>query len=532
MKHQKIYVLFFFWIIIFVKICSLEVEMMRNRIKSDQIYNDYLSGKIKDRDPLLRIPKSKLYWQGWIKYFHYNLGERVDKPNAFFINQQFFNQKILNENRKNVDKLGRLNVPTKYHFFAKLMKNGLNIMSSRDHEIMRTVAHLSLDIISPVPEDAKYKGGIQDLGNFEEGKCLQVSTVLPAYFSESYYSGRDTGMTEHWIICTDDLNTKQSLLDMLVKMRILRQKSFGIKESLKNPRPKKMTLTSLSIKPAPAVERYTGKGSNPLKDGYWILLNDWSQCSLKCGGGKRFQQWMCVPNKPGGKPCQGKSVRSRPCHTQPCPGVSIMGQVFKNAKNNVVLKPVWKVLPFSNRPQRYIKCQIRESDVLYKTLDNKFSQKEPIKIPARLVMNNHTLSLFEDEQYTNNIFTFNLHEVSIGKSKKDNCCIIIRSNNKQYELCGFSKDCGNQNNPKFYKSWKNDFVMFSHNCYQPHEIGNGKNEENQLKNDFERKITQAQLDAIQAREKLLENKLEQNNELKLEGKISKTQKTVMKAIRK
>ena len=96
MKHQKIYVLFFFWIIIFVKICSLEVEMMRNRIKSDQIYNDYLSGKIKDRDPLLRIPKSKLYWQGWIKYFHYNLGERVDKPNAFFINQQFFNQKILN----------------------------------------------------------------------------------------------------------------------------------------------------------------------------------------------------------------------------------------------------------------------------------------------------------------------------------------------------------------------------------------------------------------------------------------------------
>ena len=226
MKHQKIYVLFFFWIIIFVKICSLEVEMMRNRIKSDQIYNDYLSGKIKDRDPLLRIPKSKLYWQGWIKYFHYNLGERVDKPNAFFINQQFFNQKILNENRKNVDKLGRLNVPTKYHFFAKLMKNGLNIMSSRDHEIMRTVAHLSLDIISPVPEDAKYKGGIQDLGNFEEGKCLQVSTVLPAYFSESYYSGRDTGMTEHWIICTDDLNTKQSLLDMLVKMRILRQKSL------------------------------------------------------------------------------------------------------------------------------------------------------------------------------------------------------------------------------------------------------------------------------------------------------------------
>ena len=532
MKQKCILILFFITISIISQFRSLEVEMMRNRKDSDQMYSDYLSGKIKERDPSLRIPKAKIYWQGWIKYFHYNLGEKVNKPNAFFINSQYFNQKTLKSDIKKSDKKGTLMAKTKYNFYAKLMKNGLNIMSSRDHQIMRTVAHLSIDIISPVPEDAKYKGGVQDLGNFDEGKCIQVSTILPAYFSETYYSGRDTGMAEHWIVCTDKLNPKQSLLDMLIKMRILRQKSFGIKESIKHPRIKKMSITTLSIKPAPAIEKYTGKGANPLKDGYWILLNDWSQCSLKCGGGKRFQQWMCVPHKAGGKPCKGKSVRTRSCHTQRCPGVSITQKAFKTTKNNSVLKPIWKTLPFSNRPQRYIKCQIRESDVLFKSSDPKYTKKDPVKIPARLVMNNHTLSLFEDEQYMNNIFTFNLHQVQIAKSKKDHCCIIVRSNNMQYEICGFNKDCGSKKDPKFYKSWKNDFLMFSHMCYQPHDIGNGLNEQNKLQDDFQSKISQAQLDVIQEREKLLEGKLELSNENKLEGKVSKTQKTVMKAIKK
>ncbi len=532
MKQKVLLILFFIAIAIIGHLNCLEVEMMRNRKESDQMYNDYLSGKIKERDTSLRVPKAKVYWQGWVKYFHYNLGEKVVKPNAFFINNQFFNQKVLKKSRLSTDKGGRLSVPTKYHFYAKLMKNGINIMSSREHQYMRTVAHLSLDIIKPVPEDARYQGGIQDLGNFEEGKCIQVSTVLPIYFSDTYYSGRDRGMNEHWIICTDKLNPKKSLIDMLIKLRILRQKSFGIRESIAHPRPKKKAITNLTVKPAPAFERYTGKGAKPMLDGYWILLNDWSQCSLKCGGGKRFQQWMCVPNKPGGRPCKGKSVRVRRCNLQRCPGVTVLGRAFKKTKTTKVATPIWKVLPFSTRPQRYIKCQIRESDVLYKTNNLKFSNKDGVKVPARLVMNNHTLSLFQDEQYTNNIFTFNLHQVSIAQSMKDECCIIIRSHNRQYELCGFDKDCGTKTNPIFYKSWKNDFIMFSHNCYQPHEIGNGLEETNKLQDDFQKKISQAELEVIHQREKLLESKLDQSEQVKMEGKIKRTQSTVMKAIKK
>ena len=122
MKQKGLLVLFFIFISVIFQFTCLEVEMMRNRKESDQMYNDYLSGKIKERDPSLKIPNTKVYWEGWIKYFHYNLGEKVDKPNAFFINSQYFNQNTLKRQRLSSDKNGRLSIPTKYHFYAKLMK--------------------------------------------------------------------------------------------------------------------------------------------------------------------------------------------------------------------------------------------------------------------------------------------------------------------------------------------------------------------------------------------------------------------------
>jgi len=237
---------------------------------------------------------------------------------------------------------------------------------------------------------------------------------------------------------------------------------------------------------------------------------------------------MCVPEKTGGRPCQGQSVRTKACNTKACPKVGNLAPGLKKTKKNKVLTPIWKVLPFSSRPQRYIKCQVKESDVLYKTKINGTS----VKLPARMVMNNHTLALFEDEDYTNNIFTFNIHEVLIQKNKQDHCCIVVRSNNKRFDLCGFSADCGTVKDPKFFNSWSHDFTMFSHSCYTPHDIGNGLSEDTKLQDEFQKKITEAQIDVIHEREKLLEKKLEKKDTNKLQGKVTNTQKTVMKAIRK
>ena len=68
---------------------------------------------------------------------------------------------------------------------------------------------MPIDLITPVPEDDPLKGRITDMGNFDEGKCIQVQTKIPAYYDKYFYSGLDSGVKEHWIVCTDDLNPKK-----------------------------------------------------------------------------------------------------------------------------------------------------------------------------------------------------------------------------------------------------------------------------------------------------------------------------------
>jgi len=39
------------------------------------------------------------------------------------------------------------------------------------------------------------------------------------------------------------------------------------------------------------------------KDGQWVVVKKWSECSKTCGGGVSVLQRMCLPPKPGGRPC-------------------------------------------------------------------------------------------------------------------------------------------------------------------------------------------------------------------------------------
>lgn len=58
-----------------------------------------------------------------------------------------------------------------------------------------------------------------------------------------------------------------------------------------------------------------------VRDGNWIILQNWTQCSLLCGGGKSYLHRMCIPPKAGGKPCKGNAVLIRECNKQICPTV-------------------------------------------------------------------------------------------------------------------------------------------------------------------------------------------------------------------
>lgn len=495
----------------------------KRRFNQESLFKDFISGKVKS-DPSLKLPEGPVFWEGWIKYFHYDNGGKLDRPKHFFINEQYYQQKALKSEMKTKDKIGNVRIPTRFHFFARLLPNNFNILFSREHDIMRNVETLNLDIIRPVPEDKRLKGGIADLGDFEEGKCIQISTVVPVIFKESFYSGSDGGFDEHWIICTDDAKSKAKLLGTLIKLRIVKQRSLGITERTDMAKKTKPTISS-ELKSANTPKVLKAPGWKKI-DGYWILLSDWSECTLKCGGGSKYQQWMCIPPKRGGKACIGKSIRIQPCGRKPCPNIGGIGTLAKLALKNEVAKPIYKLLPFTNRPQRYVRCSVKEQDVLYKTYDNELRE---IKMPSRIVMNNRTITLYNDERYHKHVFTFNLPQVSIYQSVKDHCCFILRALNQQFEICGFQTDCGSKTNPIFYKSWERDFVLWQTKCFKPLD---DKQWDSNTKRIWDTDIQKANLDLLDEKAKLIREKLDLFTNTKLDKKIKSTHKTAMNALKK
>ena len=81
----------------------------------------------------------------------------------------------------------------------------------------------------------------------------------------------------------------------------------------------------------------------------WILLQDWSQCTLACGGGQSYRHRFCL--QPEGAPaCTGKSIESKTCNTQPCDRVT---QVI-NSDKITQLPPIVKMMRISNKPAKFI----------------------------------------------------------------------------------------------------------------------------------------------------------------------------------
>ena len=69
----------------------------------------------------------QIFFQAWAKYFHYEDKTELDKPGHFFINNEFYAQKVLKKDFLNQDTSGFLNVPTKYHFFITINRDNVNI---------------------------------------------------------------------------------------------------------------------------------------------------------------------------------------------------------------------------------------------------------------------------------------------------------------------------------------------------------------------------------------------------------------------
>ena len=69
----------------------------------------------------------------------------------------------------------------------------------------------------------------------------------------------------------------------------------------------------------------SGNETEQNKAAVWTYFDDWSDCSLECGGGSQNRTQKCVnpvDYSPADDQCEGAaSVESRPCNEQECGGM-------------------------------------------------------------------------------------------------------------------------------------------------------------------------------------------------------------------
>jgi len=275
------------------------------------------------------VEGSKVLWEGWIKYFHFKSAYPLMRPTDFFVNNAFYSQKVPRDELNSEDSHGIKNhITDKHSFYAKLTPNGLSILSEKDLHYGKTVEILELDFVKPINQEDPLSGPVKDLGTFNEGNCISVLQLLSNYAYKKDVKGvpikfipttdnEVNGKKESWVICVSDLPNKEKLFTNFITYRLLRQKEQGIALSIR------ASAVGTQNQQTAKFERYSGPDAKPEIDGYLMLIQDWSVCSKKCGGGVSKQQWRCIPPKVGGRPCSGELIRAKKCNDKPCPGVSV-----------------------------------------------------------------------------------------------------------------------------------------------------------------------------------------------------------------
>jgi hypothetical protein len=482
------------------------------------------------------IPDMPIYFQGWVKYFRYTEnGNEV--PKMFFKNVMYEKQQQSGSDQAKDDKFGSWNIPSEKNFFVVIYQDTANFMTSRQFSLMSVADSLAFDFIKAIPEDDNYKGGVKDMGTFTEGSCFEVSTVKPSTFFKmtAEHVEPENGKKEKWLICSDEDSKKNELMNIIIKLKLKKQHSLGVFMSLPtsgNESKANDNSTIDNVVSGASSDKINDPNASP-KDGRWIVLNNWTPCTLKCGGGLQYLQLMCIPPKDGGKDCTGDPIRTKPCNTQPCPSVKTMSSILPSASSSnptsTIEKAIVKVMPISKRPQRYDKCYLKDGDALMVKNDASTSNFENLpKIPIRIVMNNKSISVFQDESLQSSLVTFVISTTVFTRVKGDNRCFILTGNNAKAQFCQLDASTGN-----FVDEWDYDFSLFKYQCKEKREtISLAQTEEKKLEKEFEQKVNQLKLDMVSKKANKVKEIVENKEEIKLEKKVEEAQAMTLQAIQK
>jgi hypothetical protein len=264
-------------------------------------------------------------YEGWVKTFRIINGVN---PGSFKKNVDYERQmaKDPDLNLQELDPTSGVykNIPGPEYFYMALFEDHGNISENFLYKRESTLAVLCYYSILPIQIEASniYKGGVEDLKKVSEGYCFMIKTETQAEENKKDII--------NIVLCFDKEEEKYKAMKIIRDNRLLLQQKQGIfgkvSDDLIDKASKKggfwsyiFALKDAAVKPKDTTSNLDSEGN---RDGYWKELSGWSQCSVKCGGGEKVYQRMCIPPLGNGKPCEGQSILKEKCNLTPCTIVS------------------------------------------------------------------------------------------------------------------------------------------------------------------------------------------------------------------
>lgn len=378
--------------------------------------------------------------------------EPFEQAKYFEINQSYF--KDADHDSKS-DEWGPKNIPDDQHFFAIMNERTLYITTGRKNDVVRTYKSIDFEYI----RDIVYKGG-----GVMTGGIQSIADMKPDEFCFKLRLRNKMS----WVMCSDTMEEKANWMKNIMKFLKVSQEQD---ESEGGGKP----MGDIKVPPQP--KGGVGEEEEGLNlDGKWMVIHQWSECTLACGGGDSFLQRKCVGRKGKGKKCAGEEIMSKKCNTDPCPS-----QIKKSEKSK---KPAMiQMARLSNRPQRYERCLVREGDVNLRVDEN---QPEGV-MPVRVVLNNKTITIFYNVEYETVYQSYDLQSLVVKKDaiKPDWCLklVDVKDDKKQTSFCIHPQNLKPDMTPAAeVEKWMNDIQDFKTKCVNPptfHEVDNGLFKERQ-----------------------------------------------------
>ena len=389
---------------------------------------------------------------------------------------------------------------------------------------------LSIENVDVIPDTGIRTGGIKDYGKFDEGFCFRINTKVPSEFFKQTMENLAPKKyaAKNWIICTDIEASKDTLMLMLIRLKLKNQHSRNIYLEYE----KSSTFKTNNTPKIP--DGKVGsifEGGNSKVDCSMIIIHAWTGCTLACGGGKSFLQLMKMPAKTGGKECENSEViRQRECNMQACPTVSNMKAITEGSKTStsVMSGATVKMMSISSRPLRYDKCHLKEGDALMELNDasTKDFTTKPM-IPIRLVMTEKTIAAYQDDTIKSKYVDYNLSQ-SVMIKKSEGNCFVIQNNMKSDKFCMLDSGKGD-----FLEEWYYDFNLFKNQCQTKRAKSSVIfSEEKKLEDDYRKKVAGVQASMVEEKASMIKKRVEQSESRKLVTKVDKVRKVSITAIEK